>query len=226
MVALNPDPDREGGIGGTGIVGVLTDFGSLIVNGLRVELDGDTRFRDTRGPLGEDSLRVGQSLTAKARPVDGVLMAETVEIAYPVTGIATGVSPGGRSARVSGVRVDLEPTGLGGFEEGTAVAVSGVWNGPRVVASRVDRVRDPGSAVLSGAVRSDGSGTYRLGGVALDGLTEGDIEPEGFARVAGRYRSGRLAVDGVVPGRFLGGGVPLVALSVDGYLDAVPAAPF
>jgi len=226
MAALDPDPDREGGIGGTGIVGTLTDYGSLIVNGLRVEIDGDTRISDTRGTVREDSLRIGQLLTVKARPVDGVLRARSVQITYPVTGIATGVSPDGRRAHVSGIRVYLEPTGLGGFEEGAAVVVSGIWDGPRVVASRVDRVRAMDGAILSGAVHLGENGAYRLGDVPLDGLTAGDVEPGGFARVAGRYRGDRLAVDGVVPGRFLGDADPLVALSVEGYLDAVPQAPF
>ncbi|MEO1612986.1 MAG: hypothetical protein AAFU55_11645, partial [Pseudomonadota bacterium] len=45
LAAADPDEPR-GGIGGTGIVGVLTDFGSLIVNGKRIELDGRTRIAD------------------------------------------------------------------------------------------------------------------------------------------------------------------------------------
>ena len=39
----------KGGIGGTGIVGTLTDFGSLIINGLRVTLPVDLRVGTTFG---------------------------------------------------------------------------------------------------------------------------------------------------------------------------------
>ena len=39
----------EGGIGGTGIVGLLTGYGSLRINGLRVELTSATRLQTPFG---------------------------------------------------------------------------------------------------------------------------------------------------------------------------------
>jgi len=225
MAALDSDP-REGGIGGTGIVGTLTDFGSLIVNGERVLLTRSTAIGDTRGSVDEASLRIGQNLTIEARRIDGILTASRVQITYPVTGIATQVSADGRSARVAGIRVDLELSGIGAFADGDTVVVSGVWHNSRVIASRVDRVRGTGGVILSGAIQKVPDAPYRLGDVVLEGVSEGELEPGSFARISGRYAAGRLAVDEAIPGRFTGAAGPLVALSVEGYLEAAPAAPF
>ena len=59
-------PPVEGGLGGTGIVGTLMGFGSLIVNGFRVETDAATAYSSTLGPFEPEALAVGQSLTIEA----------------------------------------------------------------------------------------------------------------------------------------------------------------
>lgn len=225
-VAVMEDSIREGGIGGTGIVGTLTDFGSLIVNGMRITMDGGTDIRDTRGILAAENLRIGQTLTIEARRNGDGIIASRVEVTYPVVGPVSDVAPDGRSALVAGLRVRLEPSGIGGFEAGSMVAASGIWRGAEVVASRVDRVRARGIALLSGEVMESTDGVLRLGTTPLDGLTPNEATPGSFARIGGVYRGDRLTVETVTPDRFTGAAGPLVALSVEGYLDPAPKAPF
>ncbi|MEM7488864.1 MAG: hypothetical protein AAF390_07030, partial [Pseudomonadota bacterium] len=66
VVTRDESDPFEGGIGGTGIVGVLTDFGSLIVNGLRVEVTSGTTVATPFGRVGEGALAPGQALTIVA----------------------------------------------------------------------------------------------------------------------------------------------------------------
>ena len=156
----------RGGIGGTGIVGVLTDFGSIIVNGLRVETSAETKVTDAFGPVDLRSVQIGHSLTVEAATVDGTLVARRVHISHPVIGAVERVR--GRRAVVAGVPVVLEPSGMGRWKRGQSVAVSGLWQGDKVVASRIDRIAKRDLSVIAGVVGLQGlGGAQTIGGRAV-----------------------------------------------------------
>ena len=83
--------DAEGGIGGTGIVGLLTDFGSLIVGGNYVQTDATTLYSDGFGALEKGALSIGHSLTVEAAGASGALIARRVHITHPLVGKITRV---------------------------------------------------------------------------------------------------------------------------------------
>ncbi|MEM6623634.1 MAG: DUF5666 domain-containing protein [Pseudomonadota bacterium] len=218
--------DPQGGIGGTGIVGTLTDFGSVIVNGLRVELDGGTQLTGAFGSVSETALALGQSLTIEAATDQDRLVARRIHLTHPVIGRVTG---GGRSdgvAFVEGVRVRPEPGMLGSLNAGKRVAVSGVWQGGEVVASRVDQLDDLGASALAGVVgrAPDGSGPT-VGPVAI--AMDSSLLPPVGSFVTLVWRGGGIGAypSRIVPNRFVGAAGPLTALSVEGFLDPVPQAP-
>lgn len=66
VLGLTEDP-FEGGIGGTGIVGLMIGAGSVLINGLRVELDSGTRVYAAGRRSGHDALAAGRVLTILAR---------------------------------------------------------------------------------------------------------------------------------------------------------------
>ncbi|MEO0363151.1 MAG: DUF5666 domain-containing protein [Pseudomonadota bacterium] len=218
------DP-AEGGIGGTGIVGVLTDFGSLVINGLRIETDGATEVTTALGPADLDALAVGKSLTVEAATIAGRLVARRVLVDHPVIGRPIAISPDGRSAVVAGVNVVLEEGALGAFAPDRPVAVSGVWRGDLVIASRIDRARDDAPDLIAGETRLL-NGALAVGGrpVSLSGGER--IEPGGYVTFTGRAVAKRFVASTLTPGRFTGAGGPLERLSVEGYLDPVEAPPF
>lgn len=219
----------RGGIGGTGIVGTLTDFGSLLVNGLVVETGARTRVTDAFRARDLSALAIGQSLTVEAESAplfgsdtaDAVYEAIRVHISHPVIGLVTDVGPAGQTARVAGVRVVREPGALGRFVPGTRMAVSGLWRGREVVASRVEPAA-AGPDVLAGELGADGRS---IGGLAL---VPGNAALPGagtFATVFGRSGPSGFAVEQVTPGRFTGVAGALVSLSVEGYLEPIAKAP-
>lgn len=214
----------RGGIGGTGIVGVVTDFGSIILNGLRVVTTAETQVTDAFGPVDPDSVQIGHSLTVEASTVDGGLVARRVHISHPVIGKVERVR--GRTARVGGVRVVMERNAIGKMRRGRTVAVSGLWKGNTVIGSRVDDVEDPGLTVIAGVIDQS-----RLGGpVSIGGQTfafGADVPPVGsFATIGGKRSKGRFAPAWITPGRFFGSAGPLEQLSIEGYLEPSKAAPF
>lgn len=116
----------------------MTDFGSLLVNGLEVELDRATRVSDAFGPLDAGRLRLGQALTIEAQRVGGALVAQTVRFSPPLVGKVAGALRPGAAFSVNGTDVWTEAGAIGQAARGALVAVSGAWRDDHVVATRID----------------------------------------------------------------------------------------
>lgn len=224
VMAQATRPDVEGGIGGTGIVGLLTDFGSLIVAGNYVRTNSSTRYSDGFGPLREGNLQLGDSLTVEAAGPENALIAKRVHVTHPLVGAITQVSGNGRRITVNGVEVRLDGR-LRGFGVGDRVAVSGLWRGAIVQASRLARARSANDLVAGDVNRS--GGTTRVGAVPVRGSGTGSPARGSFASIVGQFdpQTGVLRARRVVTQRFVGAAGPLVRLSVEGYLDPSSSAP-
>ncbi|MEM8811011.1 MAG: DUF5666 domain-containing protein [Pseudomonadota bacterium] len=218
----------QGGIGGTGIVGTVTDFGSVVINGLSVAVDDATAITSALGPLGEADLAIGQSLTVEASGTTDALVARRIHVTHPVIGMVRRARLNPNRLRVAGVRVRLEAGVQGDVEDGAFVAVSGLWDGDRVVASRIEPIQSTGISVIAGALSPDrGTGDPAIGNQRLI-VTQGlELPAMGtFATVLGRPSDDGFQVTEIRPGRFVGAAGPLERLSVEGYLDPTGAAPF
>lgn len=215
----------EGGIGGTGIVGVLTEFGSLIVAGNHVATDSRTTYSDAYGRLQKANLRLGDSLTVEAAGSASGLVARRVHVTHPVVGPITSVSRGGRLLRINGVEVVT--TSRTPFGVGARVAVSGVWRGAQVIASRISPARSATDLVSGDVLRAQGAGALRVGGVDLRGRGLGGRPFGSFATAFGRFNadSGVFETTRVTSGRFTGAAGALRRLSIEGYLAPTSTAP-
>lgn len=212
----------EGGIGGTGIVGLLTDFGSLIVGGQYVATNSQTVYSDAFGPLSKSNLALGDSLTVEAAGPAGNLVARRVHVTYPVVGQVNAVS--GNMAQVNGVEVQM-PTRRPAIGIGDRVAVSGVWQGPRVIASRISAARSS-QDVISGDVQRTGRGSL-VGGIAVRSAALSRQAEGSFASVVGTFdpSAARMAPQSLQSERFVEAAGPLRRLAVEGFLEAAPRAP-
>ena len=225
----------EGGVGGTGIVGILLSETALEVNGLRIEAQEDVILRDALGPRGPEALGLGQALTLEAAETrDCRLRARSIRIVHPLIGPLEGLTPEG--FRCLGVDVALEAgavlRGPGGrpFKPapGQRVAVSGLWRGAGVVASRIELLPDgDGEVVLAGEIKPGSApASRRLGGLELRPPAGAAPPPLGsFATAVGRRAGPRFLAERLELGRFAGSAGPLARLSVEGYLEPAPAAP-
>ena len=221
-VVLGQEDGVEGGIGGTGIVGLLTDFGSLIVAGRQIETDQKTLFTSTFGRLSESDLALGDGLTVEAISSGGGLIARRVHLTYPLVGAISDVS--GDTVVVNGVQVMLEAMSPLATV-GQRVAVSGVWRGTSVVASRLSEAPND-MDVIAGDVSRDILGSY-IGGISVVSPQLSRQEEGSYATVTGRYDqiADRLRVQKIDLGRFGSSAGPLRRLAVEGYLEPVNRAP-
>ncbi|MEM9582853.1 MAG: DUF5666 domain-containing protein [Pseudomonadota bacterium] len=215
-----PNDPFEGGIGGTGIVGTLTDFGSLRVNGLRVELVNSTRFVSAFGPTSVEALAPGMSLTIFATQYKDRLLAHRVSADYALIGKAV-KGPQGR-VTVNGVPVLPEQGAIGHLTVGQRVAISGAWSAQGQVASRID----PAAAshdLIAGDVTIGAQGEVRVSGIPVHGAGTQPRAGE-YAVATGQFLEGRFEADRFTRGRF-SASAALRQLSVEGFLEPAPNAP-
>ena len=143
-----PKPLDDQGIGGTGIIGVVTGFGSVIVNGHHIEFDPSTPVSDPAGPVDAASLRVGHIVAIAAVDRNGALTAREVFRRHPAAGPIEAVDIERGRIRIFGQWVVVDQatrigTGLNRLAVGDSVTVSGFLRAANIiVATRIDK-RDP-----------------------------------------------------------------------------------
>lgn len=194
------DHDSEGGIGGTGVFGPVTGYGSIIAAGRRVALPDGLIARSPFGQLPAADIPLGSvvALVASGAEPDG-LVAEAVDVVTALAGPVTR-APGPRGAfEVMGVEVrptrpvrlagrNGAPQALSDLVVGDRVAVSGLWRRGDVIATRVDILPADGPDLASGLLFPEGDQGPRIEGLRL---AEEPDERFGFAVAQGRWEDGR-----------------------------------
>lgn len=188
----------EGGLGGTGIVGVVTGFGSICVNGLKVEYDPDTPVRQDGRPVPQSALAVGQVVALQARHEEGRLQAQHITVMDAAVGPLQALDRlTGRFVVMGQSATALIPSELQALQPGHWVRVSGqrLASG-EIRATRVQAV-EPGSAWVAGVLGRHGQGAWHVGGTPLAvaaGLMPNGAEPGQEVGVSGTWSDGALQV--------------------------------
>jgi hypothetical protein len=136
-------PSGDGrGIGGTGIIGTISAFGSIWVDGVEVHYSSDqpVSIYDRSGTPSD--LRVGQIVAVEAQEHSGRLVARSVEVRHAVSGPIDSIDNRAGTMTVLRQRVRLphmDPLSES-LRPGDWVSVSGLRDqSGTVVASRLDR---------------------------------------------------------------------------------------
>jgi hypothetical protein len=123
--------NTSSGFGGTGIVGTVTQFGSIWVNGVEVGYDKNIQISSDLTP--KDSLKLGQQVILETLPLTDKTLTRKIHIHYPIAGEITQTSKGKitvshhYSINISQARMDK---GLH-LKKGNFVAVSGYLKSPK-----------------------------------------------------------------------------------------------
>jgi hypothetical protein len=209
----------EGGIGGTGIradadlglVGVITGFASICVNGVEVHYEAATPVTVNGEAASTQALALGQTVTVRALGSAVEARAHSISVLDAAAGPVTDFDPRSNTARVLGQRVRFLPsTVLGpglardapaGAGAGETLRVSGLRTADgTIVATRVERA-PAGTALLHGPLVRDAAGATRIGGLAIDArgrALEQLAAADGAVLVAGRVQDGKFVVERVL----------------------------
>jgi hypothetical protein len=223
------------GIGGTGVRGTITGFGSILVNGLKLDFDHTTTVEIDGKPASLEALKIGQIVQGVARTKDGKLNLATLEIQHAVTGPISAVDRDGETLTVLGqkVRVNLggDKAAVAAFKTlkaGDMVDVSGLRQADgTIVATRVDQKADADRMIVRGTVASVTPTSIRVG--TIDIPLTGDAAPPLKAgdRVlaAGRMVNGKFMSDAIVGEAALPFENDVAQVSLEGYTPKAAGAP-
>lgn len=176
------------GIGGTGVIGTIRRFGSIIVNDLRIAYPKDVAVRIDDAPATAEALKIGQVVHVVARPGEAGLSTQRIDVTSEVVGPVEFAAPG--RLVVLGQRVVT--AGLAGeWAQGTRVAVSGLRRPDGVIVASLVEPRPTGPDRVAGPVRRE-KGGLAIGGLRLQGADA--LVPGKRALVTGTAEAGTLRV--------------------------------
>ncbi|WP_305987243.1 DUF5666 domain-containing protein [Roseibium sp. MMSF_3544] len=207
--------EREGGVVGTGIAGVITDLGSIYVNGHKIEIADGMNVSGSVPEIAAGELRPGHTVAVVARLQDDIWRAEHIRQVLPLVGPVERISGG--SLTVLGTDVTLGTLSVA-VNEGDWVAVSGLWQGARVLATAVEVLPGwQGPAQVSGSFFEAATGEpQKIGGTDLQGIIPRHLSPGDFVRVVGTPVPGGIKAEQLETGLF---DAKVGVIQVEGYFS-------
>ena len=197
-------PDVAGPIA---VVGVLTEFASLCVNGLEIHYDNATPVTVNGRRATARDLAPGQVLAVEVRSAGGQLAAQSIAIVRVLEGPVTRVDSAAATLYVMDqpVRVTEETVGLPRerlleLRPGATIEVSGYRNARgEVVASRVDLAPPRSGHSAVGLMRQNGARDAQMGSlqIALPGPRPSGMASESDVLVRGLWDGGALRAGSV-----------------------------
>jgi uncharacterized protein DUF5666 len=206
----------RGGVGGTGfsddaapertdsgtlgVVGVITQFASVCVNGLEIHYDDGTPTTVNGRPARTAQLALGQVVAVEAMRGAGRLSARSIDILKVLEGPVTRSDPAARTVFVMGqaVRVTDETRSapgqrLAALKPGALVQVSGYRNARgEILASRIDTAPALSEHSAIGRMRRRDAGSSELEGGLIVSLADARLPADRDVLVRGKWDGERL----------------------------------
>jgi hypothetical protein len=158
----------ELGLGGTGIVGVVTGFGSICVNGMKVEYAPDTPVQRDGERVPHSALAVGQVVALQASDQGQHLRAGRIAVLDAAVGPLGAVDAASGHFTVMGEGATaLVRTDLAGLKPGQWVRVSGQRLASGEIRATRVQATPPASAWVSGTLSRTETGAWQVGRTPL-----------------------------------------------------------
>ncbi|MDX2169071.1 MAG: DUF5666 domain-containing protein, partial [Deltaproteobacteria bacterium] len=214
---LPDDPGQDdSGVGGTGVsasgergvIGTITGFASICVDGVELHYDDATRVRIDGAAARVADLAVGQVVEVVAGGADDALRASEVSVRHVVVGPVTRVLAEADAIEVIGQTVRLSATTRGDaggaarvadFPLGAVVQVSGLRQADGAIAASQVRLAAGDVARLSGPLSLDAAGGAAIAGTRIAGLADDLAAASDEVRVSGRWDGDVLRATAVEP---------------------------
>ena len=207
---------REGGILGTGIVGTITELGSIYVNSQHIRFDPDLDVRTAFGPRKAATLVRGETVVVHAIEQQDAWLAVEISLYHPLIG------PINRSNGdwfVMGSKLndsEAEILSDDGLKDGDWVSVSGLWKSDGVFASRIEEIPAQPRATLIGSYIAGGEGAFQIGGTTVNQLSIEHVKTGDVLTVQGRPNGNALDATNVKIGLFE---QPMAYVIAEGFLS-------
>ncbi|WP_171173277.1 DUF5666 domain-containing protein [Ruegeria sp. HKCCD8929] len=213
--AAQEGEEREGGIIGTGIVGTVTEIGSIYVNGQHIMFDPDLVVSDSLDVVTAGDLRPGHTVAVIAQPEDEIWRATYIRQVLPLVGPVDEIE--GQHMTILGTEIRaagrIESVSVGDW-----IAVSGLWHDDDVRATKLSAVpEDKRQAQISGTfLGRDNQGRVVIGNTAVFGMDLLHLAPGDVVRATGVVAPGGIQALRFETGLFT---QPVRIMQVEGYLS-------
>jgi len=211
-----PLADKKTGIGGTGfltgndgevlgIVGRITGFGSIWVNGVEVEFDPNALIYMAGSNTSPADLAVGQVVEVLATNHTGEVWAESISIRHEVIGQISSVSADGKALQVLDQQVIIASdtiipsTWVDSPTVDSVVRVSGFRDTQgRILASRIEEGLPDEADFLIGMIQAKSAEDMVVAGIpVISSDMGGDLQVGDTVRIGGRFKDGVLILETV-----------------------------
>ena len=178
-VSAQDSDTREGGLTGTGIVGIITKLGSFFVNNQRVTYAPDTSVQSVLGELPAGALVPGDTVATQVVRVGESWVARDIRQIHPIIGPISARS--GDFLTIMGTKVDLTDVDTPDLNLGDWVAISGLWRENEIAASRVKVIpAQQQGTILGSFLDTSENASFMMGGSRVSGIaprhaTFGDV---------------------------------------------------
>ncbi len=184
--------DDDYGIGGTGIVGSVTGFGSIFVNGVEVEITRQTRLSLNGQAVDDHDFAIGETvevLTQDANPYTDALQ---LNIRHEIIGPVSDWNQATAILEILGQQVQLVDHS-GQWQQGQTLAVSGYRDANGIIQARhVKPLAEP-RILLRGEAEQLTARIEAAGYTIAD--PSGLASIEGPLRLTGRLNQSRLEIE-------------------------------
>lgn len=215
----------DGGIGGTGIVGTITGFGSIWVNGLEVEFDAKTKLLNNESAATANELAVGQIVVVEAKGDNTRLQADKISVVHAVNGAITAIDAGQNTFTVLGqtvVQDQQAQQSAAPFKLGEHIKVSGLRmaNG-QIVASRIERSNETAESGVVGPITALEGDTMQIFGLKIRTKEQDRFKVGQEVLVKGRVEGGVLNASEITPSPMTRLYGRTERINLQGYVGAV-----
>lgn len=198
------------GIGGTGIVGIITGFGSVWVNGVEVQYDAKTQVAENAATANSNDLAVGDVVVIEASGSDNALQASKISVVNAVEGQVSVADNAGGKLRVLGQTVIITAKTITGDkqERGNAmpiqpndhIKVSGLRlaNG-EIVASRIERAAADAEPSVVGPITAINGSVVSVYGLQINVAAADKLRVGQEITATGPLKDGQMSAREITP---------------------------
>lgn len=169
------------GIGGTGIVGTITAFGSIWVNDAHIHFDDKTSVTINQSPATSGELQLGQVVAVNSHSDGDDYQARSIDIIHEVVGPIHQLSEQDQQLEVLNQNILIKDEtvifstlaqtelALGQLSSGAYIEVSGLrQHDGDIVASRIDIIETPEQLQLIGELSQTASGNWQINNQTIE----------------------------------------------------------
>lgn len=213
LIAFSPsladdNDEREGGIVGTGIVGIINSLGSIHVNGQIIEFPPDFPIISPLGPRDASSLKPGETVVVEAVRQADKWIANSIRHLTPLLGpVSLSVN---QSIMILGSEVIITPDTIfqniakSDIADGDHwLAIDGIWNSDKLVASYIRKVEPRAEAQVTASYFGlNAEKEIRIGGVSIDNFKTQHINLGDVVTIVGVPHNEGLSAKTITRGLF------------------------